>query len=210
MAISVIITNFNGACFLPRLLESLAQQRGVETEIIVVDRNSSDDSSKILATYANVVVIQEAPETGMVGGYTAGIRLAKHEHLFFCNEDMWFEPDCLRLLEAKIDLKKRICAVDPWQWSYDGKHWIHGGTRVRINILAVCLPLPFYYFDSTINLNSGDKVPVPCVGAFLIHKDVFKELGGWDTSFFMEQEDIDLFIRAWQKDWLCGTVVLAQ
>jgi len=57
-----------------------------------------------------------------------------------------------------------------------------------------------------VPLKSGVRVPLPCAGAFLIHRDVFNELGGWDTSFFLDDEDVDLFIRAWQKEWLCVTV----
>jgi GT2 family glycosyltransferase len=40
----------------------------------------------------------------------------------------------------------------------------------------------------------------------MIHRDVFNELGGWDTGFFLDDEDVDLFIRAWQKEWFCVTV----
>ena len=42
--ISVIVSNFNGARFLPRLLATLRDQREVSAEIIIVDRRSTDDS----------------------------------------------------------------------------------------------------------------------------------------------------------------------
>ncbi len=205
MANSIIISNFNGARFLPKLLESLEQQRDVKTEIIVVDRNSSDGSHEILASHPNVAVIQEPPETGMVAGYAAGVRVAHYEHLFFCNEDMWFDLNCLRFLEARIDLGKRIAAADPWQWSYDGCQWIHGGVRFTKGLKLAGSLLPFCVSDFKVRLGSGDKIPLACCGAFLIHRKVFEELGGWDTSFFLDLEDIDLFIRAWQKGWFCVT-----
>src|SRR5262249_51698793 len=140
MSVSVVISNFNGARFLPRLLETLREQRGVALEIIVVDRHSKDDSLQILAAHPEVVVVHEPPETGLVAGYTAGARRARFEHLFFCNEDMWFDPDCLRLLEERIDLGQRIGAADPWQWTYDGVHWIHGGTRFQRRLWAINSP----------------------------------------------------------------------
>jgi hypothetical protein len=49
-------------------------------------------------------------------------------------------------------------------------------------------------------------VPFACGGAFLIHRDVYAEIGGWDTSFFLDFEDVDLFVRAWQREWHCVTV----
>ena len=38
MLISVIVSNFNGARYLPKLLESFRAQQGVTLEIIIVDR----------------------------------------------------------------------------------------------------------------------------------------------------------------------------
>src|SRR5690242_16547252 len=102
MPISVIISNFNGAKYLPKLLETLKGQRDVTLELIVVERNSTDDSRKILAEHPDVKVIPEPPETGLVAGYAVGARSAQHDLLFFCNEDMWFEPDCLRLVEQQF------------------------------------------------------------------------------------------------------------
>ena len=131
MAVSVIVSNFNGAKYLPRLLGTLKTQQNVTMEIIVADRNSTEESETILAQHPDVRVVTEPPESGLVAGYAAGVPHAKSEHLFFCNEDMWFDPDFLRLLESSIDLERRIGAADPWQWSYDGQIWIHGGTRFR-------------------------------------------------------------------------------
>src|SRR4051812_36250416 len=100
MATSVIVSNFNGGKYLSRLLETLESQQGVTLEIIVVDRYSTDDSPEILKRYATVKVVKEAPESGLVAGYAVGASYACHEHLFFCNEDMWIGQDCLQRLEA--------------------------------------------------------------------------------------------------------------
>lgn len=200
-SVSVIVSNFNGARFLPRLLETLIGQRGVTVEIVVVDRCSTDESLKILAAHPAVKVIAEPPETGLVSGYHAGTAAASHELLFFCNEDMWFDPDCLRLLAERIDLTARVCAADPWQWSYDGSEWIHGGTRFFRTGWALNSPHPRYAADFNVPLEAGEPVPFPCAGAVMIHRDVYRELGGWDTAFFLDHEDIDLFIRAWQRGW---------
>src|SRR6266851_6975498 len=107
MAIPVHVRNFKGARYLPRLLETLRGQRGVTLEVIVVDRHSMDESLAMLTQQKDVRVVHEPPETGLVSGYATGAAGARNEHLFFCNEDMWFDPDCLRLLEERIDLSRR-------------------------------------------------------------------------------------------------------
>jgi GT2 family glycosyltransferase len=96
--ISVIVSNFNGLRFLPRLLESLRAQRGVESEIIIVDRLSTDGSGEYLASQPDVRVLSERPETGLVSGYATGATVARGELLFFCNEDM-----CLRVGKKSLE-----------------------------------------------------------------------------------------------------------
>jgi N-acetylglucosaminyl-diphospho-decaprenol L-rhamnosyltransferase len=205
MGVSVIVSNFNGARWLPRLLDTLHGQRDVDLQIIVVDRCSSDGSAEILARHPGVQVLTEPPASGLVSGYAAGVPAAVHEHLFFCNEDMWFDPGCLRALEALINLPARICAADPWQWTYDGREWIHGGVRFRPSRWAASSPHPRHTYDFTVPLRAGERVPFPCAGAFLMHRAVYDELGGWDRGFFLDHEDIELFLRAWQRGWHCVT-----
>jgi len=201
--ISVIISNFNGLRFLPRLLDSLRAQRNVAIEIIVVDRESTDGSVAFLAGQPDVRMISEPPQSGLVTGYQRGTDVASGELLFFCNEDMWFDPDCLHSLQSRIDLNARIGAVDPWQWSYDGSEWMHGTTRFRHARWAINSPQPWRAVEFQLDLPGGTEIPFPCAGAVLIHRDVYREIGGWDPSFFLDHEDLDLFLRAWQRNWRC-------
>lgn len=198
----MIVSNFNGAKYLPRLLESIAAQRGAATEIIVVDRHSTDDSLRILAA-AEVTVVHERPETGLASGYAAGAERATSELLFFCNEDMWFAPDCLRQLAERIDLSRRIAAADPWQWTYDGATLIHAGTRFRPSRFDSKTPYPWRSYEFLVPLAAGEEIPFGCAGAVMIHRSVYEEVGGWDRSFFLDHEDVDLFIRIWQTDRKC-------
>jgi GT2 family glycosyltransferase len=119
---------------------------------------------------------------------------------------MWFDPMCLSLLEQKIDLAEGVVAADPWQWTYDGKAWIHGGVRFYRRNWDHNSPYPRRGVDFTVSLAEGERVPFPCAGAFLMHRNAYREIGGWDTSFFLDHEDIDLFLRAWQRGWHCVTV----
>lgn len=206
MPISVIVSNFNGLKYLPRLIETLQSQQDVTAEIIIVDRQSTDGSLEYLRRFPDIRVTQEPAITGLVAGYAVGASLARYDHLFFCNEDMWFDPGCLYLLERQIDLSANIVASDPWQWTYDGKSWIHGGVRFYRSHWASNSPYPWRDVDFNVLLKEGERVPFPCAGAFLMHRRAYEELGGWDTSFFLDHEDIDLFVRAWQRGWHCVTV----
>jgi GT2 family glycosyltransferase len=206
MAITAIISNFNGLKYLPRLLDSLKSQQGVELEIVIVDRQSTDGSVEYIQTLPEVVWVTEPPESGLVAGYHAGTKVATKGNYFFCNEDMWFESDCLVHLERNLNPEKGIIATDPWQWSYDGLERIHAGTRFKSCRFSLNSPHPFYAADFDCDLATGSKVPFPCAGAFLITSDAYRALGGWDLSFFLNHEDTDLFLRAWQREMVCISV----
>lgn len=210
VAVSVIISNMNGMAFLPRLIETLKNQRNVDVQIIVVERSSNDGSAEYLASLADVAVVNEPPESGLVSGYAAGVALARHDHLFFCNEDMWLDSDCLRLLEERIDLDAGVVAADPWQWTYDGGTLIHAGTRFAPALLNFLCPYPFTRYLFTESPGNGDVVPFPCAGAFMMHRKAYEETGGWDTSFFLDHEDVDLFVRVWQAGHRCVSVPRAR
>src|SRR5260370_20112835 len=130
MSVSIIVNNFNGKRFLPKLLSSLRAQRGVTLEIIVVDRHSTDGSLELLNREPDIIVVQAPPELGLVAGYASGVPRAACENLFFCNEDMWFDPDCLHNLEKLISRERRIGIADPWQWDCQGAKVIHMGTQL--------------------------------------------------------------------------------
>ncbi|HEV3033655.1 MAG TPA: glycosyltransferase family 2 protein [Solirubrobacteraceae bacterium] len=209
-AVSVIVSNLNGARYLPRLLDTLTTQDGVDVEIVVVDRHSTDASMEILERYPAVRIAHEPPESGLVAGYDVGARESNHPLLFFCNEDLYLGEHCLRDLASRIDLDRRIAAADPWWWNYEGDRWTHGGVAFRRSPFHVYSPFPFRMYEFTLTMSDGSPIPFGCAGAVMVHASVYRELGGWDTSFFLDFEDFDFFIRAWQHDWICVTVPSAQ
>lgn len=199
-AISVVVSSFNGAKYLPRLLETLAAQQDVTLEIIVVDRQSTDGSADILASHPQVVVVCEPPQSGLVTGYAAGAAASRHPLIFFCNEDMWFAPDCLARLAQHVQAPD-VAAVDPWQWTYDEQTVIHAGTRFERATRHQNGPDPSRRPVFSVPLASGDAIPFACASCLLIRRDVYDAVGGWDRSFFLDGEDLDLGIRIWQAGW---------
>jgi GT2 family glycosyltransferase len=209
-AISVIVSNFNGYKYLPRLVETLKAQKGVNLQLIIVDRNSSDRSDWFLAQHPDIRVVKEPPETGLVSGYHTGSLFATNSLLFFCNEDMWFAPDCLSRLAGAIDLSKGIFAADPWQWTYDGKAWIHGKTSFKKSFFNLTSLYPFRKYNFTSELKNLEQTPFGCAGALMIHRDKYESLGGWDTTFFLDHEDVDFFLRSWREGLSCASVADAK
>lgn len=201
-SISVIVSNFNGAKYLPRLINTLKKQEGVELELIVVDRNSTDDSDSILAGFPGIKVVKYAPEYGLVAGYTAGLPHASHDLLFFCNEDMWFAPSCLSECVKVLFSSEKGACVMPVQWTYDGKAIVNAGIWYERCFWSRSDPVLTRTASWHLVAHPA-RLSFANAGACLVRRDAFVQAGGWDTSFFLDCEDVDLGMRLWQLGWEC-------
>jgi GT2 family glycosyltransferase len=202
MRISAIASNFNGARYLPKLLETLKAQQGVELQIIVVDRHSTDGSDAILERHPDVTVVKERPESGLVAGYAAGFPHARHDLLFFSNEDMWFEPDCLRLVAEQFQAEERVGGVMPVQRSYDGERLVQAGAWYQRTRWFRANPHPRY---ASVVREVSEPGPIPGInaGACMLTRAAYVDVGGWDPTFFLDYEDTDISVRLWQHGWRC-------
>jgi N-acetylglucosaminyl-diphospho-decaprenol L-rhamnosyltransferase len=202
MRISAIASNFNGARYLPKLLETLKGQAGVELQIIIVDRHSTDGSDAILAQHSDVLVVKEPPESGLVAGYAAGFPHARHDLLFFSNEDMWFEPDCLRLVAEQFQAEERVGGVMPIQRSYDGERLVQAGSWFQRTRWYRDNPNP-RYASVFRDVNVPEPISGINAGACMLTRAAYEDVGGWDPTFFLDYEDTDISVRLWQHGWRC-------
>lgn len=93
---TVIIPNYNGRRFLPKLMESLAVQREVEFAITVVDDVSTDDSVEYLnGQWPGIQLIRNAENVGFAASCNAGIRASTSPFIVLLNNDTHVESDWL-------------------------------------------------------------------------------------------------------------------
>ncbi len=93
---TVIIPNYNGRRFLPKLMESLQAQRGVEFTTTVIDDASTDDSVAYLrAECPRVQLILNLKNVGFAASCNAGIRAVTTPFVVLLNNDTHVEPDWL-------------------------------------------------------------------------------------------------------------------
>src|SRR5579864_325687 len=105
--VSVIVPARNEEASLGPCLQSLVQQEGVDTEIIVVDDASTDRTRQIAQSFPSVRVIDPGPLpegwTGKSHALTEGARQAQGEWLLFTDADTVHMPGSLAraLTEAR-------------------------------------------------------------------------------------------------------------
>ena len=197
--VSTLVLNWNGAHLLPDCLATLGSQDWSAHEILVIDNGSVDDSAAVTARYpARWVPMGE--NLGFTRAYNRAVGSAKGEFLFFVNNDMRFERDCVGRLARALGADDTLFAVDPTQRSWDGARVIHGRTRfVRGSYRDVVVPP--WAVEYTAAAVTPVEVPWGCAGSLLVRRDRFDALGGFDPTFFIDFEDTDLCWRAWRRGW---------
>ncbi|MGH9162176.1 MAG: glycosyltransferase family 2 protein [Vicinamibacteraceae bacterium] len=110
--VSIITVNYNGARYLPVLLEALAAQTYPRFEVHVVDNGSTDDSIALLERDFPWVKITRASENlGFAGGNNLGIARARGAFFALINNDTVPDPDWLRHLVAAALESPQIAGV---------------------------------------------------------------------------------------------------
>src|SRR4051812_28840692 len=70
--VSLIINNYNYGKYLPRCLETALAQTWAETEVIVVDDASTDDSREVISRYPGARPVLKPSTGGQASALNAG------------------------------------------------------------------------------------------------------------------------------------------
>lgn len=113
--VSIIFTSYNHKEYLQQALDSLIDQTYANTEIIVIDDNSSDGSKEILKTYAATPKISLHLLEKNTGSYVKasnyGASFAKGEYYMFAQCDDFAEPDQIEKLMGAFAAHKNVGVV---------------------------------------------------------------------------------------------------
>jgi GT2 family glycosyltransferase len=196
--VAAVIGNYNGAEHLPDCFDSLAAQTLRPAETILVDACSSDDSAAIARDRGAHLLESENRGLGFL--YNRGADATDAEFVLFANNDLAFEPELVsRLVEALAEDETRF-AADPTQLDWSGKRVIHACTVLRrAGLLRT--PIPGVEIDPLVPAETTAPTLCANAGAMLVRRSMFGELGGFDETFFLDYEDLDLCWRAWARGW---------
>jgi len=194
-AVTVSVTNYNGAAYLPWCLEAVKNLDPRPSEILVVDNASTDGSVALLKEhFPEVRLISVSKNEGPCPARNLGLMEANHPLVFQIDCDIAPHPDCLRrLLEAMqqggedvaICQPRAVFDSEPDRVHYDGAWFHYVGAMNLIHFYADTASLP----EDTRELDAVISM------ALLVRKDSILEIGGYDPSFFILFEDHDLSYR---------------
>jgi GT2 family glycosyltransferase len=194
-SVSLVILNYNGRQWIDGCLTGVASQRGAPSyETLLIDNGSHDDSVKFARTkYPDVRVVELTRNLGFAAGNNAGARHASGDWIAFLNNDTAADAGWLAALwaaaqsnpEFRIVTSRLVFMDDPTVVDSAGDGYLRAGGAFKHGHGA-----------RTDEFDVSREVFGACGGAFMIRRDVFEALGGFDERFFMQHEDVDLSYRA--------------
>jgi O-antigen biosynthesis protein len=208
MQLSVIIVNYNVKYFLEQCLCSVSKAcRNIESEIIVIDNNSSDGSNGLIRSrFPSVIFSENTSNLGFAKANNQALAIAKGEFILFLNPDTIVPEDCFEKCIAFLRSKKNAGALGIKMIDGSGK-FLKESKRAfpspltslyklaGITILFPRSRIFARYHLGHLSENEDHEVDV-LAGAFMMVPDhILKQTGNFDERFFMYGEDVDLSFR---------------
>lgn len=115
MNFTIITPNLNYGRFIGDCLDSVATQKGVRFEHLVIDGGSSDDSESIVARFPHALWTQE-PDKGMSDAINKGFDKASGDWVMWLNADDRLKPGTLEDLLKHLEASKADVVYGDWDF----------------------------------------------------------------------------------------------
>jgi GT2 family glycosyltransferase len=191
---SVIIPVFNKVEFTFQCLRSLlAEIEPAETEIILVDDASTDETARVLSNFGGLLrVISNERNLGFVESCNRGAAEARGDFLVFLNNDATVEPGWLRSLVKTAEADENVGAVGSLFLYPDGRVQEAGGGVWRD---GEAFRYGWGRSPEDRRLLFAREVDYCSGASLLVRRELFEQLGGFDMRYAPAYyEDVDLCI----------------
>lgn len=202
------IVVYNGADEAIEAAKSLLQHtKGVSLKVYLIDNNSPDGSAEKLKAQrfeGEVEVICLDKNVGFGSGHNTVLPLLDSDYHFIVNPDITLNEDTVSQLCTWLDANEGVVMATPRLAFPDEKEQY---TAKRVPTFMALLARQLHIFKGVekryLMLDKDLTKPQEiqfCTGCFnVMRTDIFKEIGGFDESYFMYVEDADITRRAMQK-----------
>ncbi|MGF1671562.1 MAG: glycosyltransferase [Balneolaceae bacterium] len=212
--ISIIIVNYNVKEFLANCLHSVKKaSRNLETEVIVVDNASDDESMAYLKPrFKDVTFIENDENVGFGKANNQALKQVTGKYTLLLNPDTLLQEDTLSVLKDHMDKNDQTGAcgckiVNPdGSFAPESRRTIPTLSTAVYKALGLTALFPKSklfgaYYLGWKDENEAGEVPVLSGSFMFFRTKALKEAGGFDERFFMYAEDIDLCYRIRENNW---------
>lgn len=201
-SVGIVVLNYNGRSYLEKYIESWLQVAYEKAELIIADNASNDDSVEWLKTHhPDVRVIEMKENTGFAQGYNIALAELEHEYFALVNSDVELTRNFLNPIMDYLDRNPDVAIAQP--------KILDAAYRDRFEYAGACggmmdyLGYPFCVgrILNTLEKDFGQydrkrrEIFWASGATMIVNANLFKELGGFDASYFAHQEEIDFCWR---------------
>ncbi len=225
MQLSIVIINYNVRHFLEQCLCSVLKAcSNLEAEVLVIDNQSTDGSQAYFNNrFKEVKFTWKTANDGFARSCNEGWRTASGNHVLFLNPDTLLAEDslekCLAFMQQHPDAGALgVRMIDgSGQYLPESKRGFPGAWASCCKLAGLTRLFPksrFFarYYLGHLNPLTDHPVEVLSGACMLVQRAVLEKTGGFDESFFMYAEDIDLSYRIQQLGfrnyYFAGTTIL--
>lgn len=205
MELSIITINFRKPLLTIACIESVYKtyrnlfEKGVY-ELLIVDNLSGDESVSLLKKeiekkqYKNVHLLPHTENNGFGGGNNYGEQHAKGKYVLFLNSDTVVGKGLDAMLSFLQD-KPKIGVLGGMLKNFDGSEQSSLGKFYFLpHVFLLLLGMQRFEFIDK-NPSQAQKVDWVKGACFMMQKDFFEKLHGFDEKIFMYTEDMELCYR---------------
>lgn len=199
---AVVILNWNGKKFLERFLPGVIENTSApDTEIIVADNGSDDGSEEWLrSNHPGIRIISLGKNYGYAGGYNRALKQVEAEYYILLNSDVRVEKGWAEKLTTFMDMHPRVGACQPKIRSEERPEYFEyagaAGGFIDMHGYPFCRGRIF----ETVETDHGQYDDVKEIfwasgSCMAVRASAFDQCDGFDDSFFLHMEEIDLCWR---------------
>lgn len=211
MKVAIVILNWNGRGMLERFMPSVVKyshrqhfsvlDTDFDTEVVVADNGSSDDSLPFLQhNYPDVPLVLLDRNYGFAEGYNKALAQVEADYYVLLNSDVECTPRWIEPVIRIMDANSRIAVMQPKLMMYDSKDTFEYAGGAGGFIDSYGYPFCRGRLFSTLETDHGqydDDCDIfwATGAAMFVRASVWRELGGLDADFFAHMEEIDFCWR---------------
>ncbi len=205
--VSFIAINYNSSSYTIELLKSIIENtKDINFEIIIVDNASKDEDLDTLKEFIKekkeIELIENRLNSGFSSGNMLGVNSANGKYYFFINNDCKLLNNSAKILKDFLDENKDVALAtgkvldENGKFSSSYKQFPHLVKELFGNSIQRAISKNKFP-SNKINLQENSQVEVVSGSCMFFDSNVFNEIGGFDTVFFLYCEEEDICKRVW-------------
>lgn len=192
--VTAVVLAYGAEPLLESAVRALLSSRGVDLDVVIVDNGCEDGSVERLEGTARVRIDHPGQNLGFAGGCNRGAILARGDLLAFVNADAVVDPMAIsRLVAVAMNGEVGIASAS-LRLADEPELLNSAGNEIHFLGFSWCTGFgrPATEFADQRDVTSATGA------AMVLRRDVWADLDGFESRYFVYHEDAELSIRCWQ------------